>query len=123
MFANRPLSPHLQVYRLPITGLMSIGHRIAGVMLSLGLVLVTYLLYSIAAGEAAYQTMQAFMRHPVCQLIYWGFIYALSFHLCHGVRHLIWDVGKLLDRSSLTIYAVFELTASISLTLIVYFLS
>ena len=123
MFANRPLSPHLQVYRLPITGLISISHRITGVLLALGLVLFTFLLYSIAAGEAVYQSMQAFMKLPVCQLIYWGFVYALFFHLCHGVRHLVWDIGKSLDKSALTIYAVLELAASVSMTLIVFLLS
>lgn len=119
----RPLSPHLQVYRLPLTGLISITHRATGVMLSLGLMLFVYLLAAVAAGDEAYRNMQAFMAFWLGQLVYWGFIYALFFHLCHGVRHLLWDVGKTLDKTTLTGYAVVELLLSMILTVTVYFLS
>ncbi|MDD1622169.1 MAG: succinate dehydrogenase, cytochrome b556 subunit, partial [Methylococcaceae bacterium] len=88
---NRPISPHLQVYRLPITGLMSISHRIAGILLSIGLLLFVYVLFAISAGEGAFATMQSLAGFWLFKLVYWGFIYALFFHLCHGIRHLIWD--------------------------------
>ena len=117
MPVNRPLSPHLQVYRLPLTGLVSITHRVAGVLLSVGLALFVYLLYVLAAGESMYLAMQTFMAFWWSKLVYWGVIYALFFHLCHGIRHLIWDVGKTLDRASLNSYAVLELLASVALTL------
>ena len=117
---NRPLSPHLQVYRLPLTGLISISHRFTGVFLSLGLFLFLYLLYAIAVGEAGYAAMQAYMALWVFKLVYWGFVYALMFHLCHGVRHLLWDVGSTLERTDLFRYAIFELIASALLTLIVF---
>jgi len=120
MLANRPLSPHLQVYRLPLTGLLSITHRITGVLLSLGLVIVVYVLLATAMGEGAYQSMQAFMAYWLIQVIIWGFIYALFFHLCHGVRHLIWDVGKSFDRDTLTRFAVIELAVSVALTATTY---
>lgn len=123
MSANRPLSPHLQVYRLPLTGLVSITHRITGVMLSVGLLLFVYVLAAIAAGEERYLAMQSFMALWVGQLIYWGFIYALFFHLCHGIRHLIWDVGKTFDRATLTGYALVELLVAAALTLTTFFLS
>jgi succinate dehydrogenase, cytochrome b556 subunit len=122
MSTNRPLSPHLQVYRLPLTGLISITHRMTGVFLSLGLVLFVYILLALALGESTYTGMQQFMSYGLCQLIYWGFIYALFFHLCHGTRHLIWDIGKTFDRATLDKYAVFELIASLMLTLISFFL-
>ena len=122
MPVNRPLSPHLQVYRLPLTGLISITHRMTGVLLSIGLVLFVYLLFAIAAGESFYLAMQHFMAFWVFKLVYWGFIYALFFHLCHGVRHLVWDVGKTLDRTSLNQYAIFELLASLALTLATFFI-
>lgn len=122
MSVNRPLSPHLQVYRLPLTGLISITHRMTGVLLSLGLLLFVYLLFAIAYGEATYEAMQAFMALWPCQWLYWGFIYALFFHLCHGVRHLIWDIGKTFDKATLTLYAVIELLASAALTLATFFL-
>ncbi len=120
MSANRPLSPHLQVYRLPLTGLVSITHRITGVLLSAGLVLFAYLLFAIASGQDAYSNMQAFMAFGLCRLIYWGFVYALFFHLVHGVRHLIWDVGKSFERAKLARFAVYELIASAALTLLTF---
>ena len=116
MLANRPLSPHLQVYRLPLTGLISITHRITGILLSLGLVFFSLLLAAIAMGEGPYQSMQAFMAFGLCQWIYWGFIYALFFHLCHGVRHLIWDIGKSFDKDTLTMFGLVELVVSALLT-------
>ncbi|QSB02814.1 succinate dehydrogenase, cytochrome b556 subunit [Methylomonas sp. EFPC1] len=123
MSANRPLSPHLQVYRLPLTGLVSITHRMTGVFLSMGLVLFVYVLFAIAAGEGAYGAMQAFMSYWLFKLVYWGFIYALFFHLVHGIRHLIWDFCKTFERMTLDKYAVYELIASASLTLITFMVS
>ncbi len=123
MSANRPLSPHLQVYRLPLTGLVSITHRMTGVFLSMGLVLFVYVLFAIAAGEGMYTAMQAFMSFWLFKLVYWGFIYALFFHLVHGIRHLIWDVGKTFDRVTLDKFAVYELAASASLTLLTFIAS
>ncbi|MEY4210885.1 MAG: hypothetical protein RLZ92_1266 [Pseudomonadota bacterium] len=119
--ARRPLSPHLQIYRLPLTGLISISHRITGVCLSLGLVGVLYLIISIAAGEVAYQAMQVLMGFWLAKLAYWGFVLALFFHLCHGVRHLIWDAGGGFDRAILQRLAIYELLATALLTLF-YFL-
>lgn len=123
MSANRPLSPHLQVYRLPLTGIISITHRMTGVMLSMGLILFVYVLFAIAAGEGMYQAMQAFMAFWLFKLVYWGFIYALFFHLCHGTRHLIWDIGKTFERDTLNRYALLELIASAVLTLVTFLLS
>jgi succinate dehydrogenase / fumarate reductase cytochrome b subunit len=114
---NRPISPHLQAYRLPLTGIISITHRMTGVFLSVGLVAVVYLLSAIAAGADSYAAMQAIMAIWLVKLLYWGFIYALFFHLCHGVRHLIWDAGRSFDRDTLNSYALIELVASITLTL------
>lgn len=115
---NRPTSPHLQVYKLPLTGIISITHRMTGVLLSAGLIVIVYILYAVAGGSSTYSSMQAFMNLRMVQLLYWGFIYALFFHLCHGVRHLIWDAGKSFDRETLNRYALIELGCSLVLTLI-----
>lgn len=123
MSNNRPLSPHLQVYRLPLTGLVSITHRMTGVMLSMGLVLFVYVLFAIAAGETGYSAMQGFMSFWLFKLVYWGFIYALFFHLIHGIRHLIWDIGKTFDKATLDKFAVYELAAGATLTLLSFLLS
>jgi succinate dehydrogenase / fumarate reductase cytochrome b subunit len=114
---NRPTSPHLQVYRLPLTGIISITHRMTGVLLSAGLLFVVYIVSAVAGGSASYAAMQGLMSVWLIRLVYWGFIYALFFHLCHGVRHLIWDAGKSFDRDTLDRYAVIELGCSLVLTL------
>jgi len=114
---NRPISPHKQVYKLPLTGIISITHRITGVLLSVGLIFFVYIVYVVAGGSNAYAAMQAFMSLWLMKMIYWGFIYAFFFHLCHGVRHLIWDAGKSFDRDMLNLYAMIELGCSLVLTL------
>ena len=115
--SNRPTSPHLQVYRLPLTGIISITHRMTGVMLSAGLILFVAIVSSVAGGAASYATMQAVAGVWLVKLVYWGFLYALFFHLCHGVRHLIWDAGKSFDNDTLDRYAKIELGCSLGLTL------
>ena len=115
--SNRPTSPHLQVYRLPLTGIISITHRMTGVMLSAGLILFVAIVSSVAGGAASYATMQALAGVWLVKLVYWGFLYALFFHLCHGVRHLIWDTGKSFDNDTLDRYAKIELGCSLGLTL------
>ena len=117
---SRPLSPHLQVYKLPLTGLISIIHRMTGVMLSFGLIFFVYIISATASGAEAYLEMQDVMDMWLVRLIYWGFIYALFFHLCHGVRHLIWDTGKSFDLDTMNRYAIYELIASFILTLVTF---
>ena len=118
--SNRPVSPHLQVYKLPLTGVISILHRMTGVLLSVGLILIVYVLYAVAGGSNTYTAMQDFMRPILIPVIYWGFIYALFFHLCHGVRHIIWDAGKSFERDTLNRYAMIELGSSFVLTVITF---
>jgi succinate dehydrogenase / fumarate reductase, cytochrome b subunit len=113
----RPTSPHLQIYKLPLTGLVSISHRITGVLLSAGLVLVVALFCAISQGADSYVAMQNICNLGLVKLIFWGFIYALFFHLCHGVRHLVWDVGEGFEPDKLQKYAQVELAAAFALTL------
>jgi succinate dehydrogenase / fumarate reductase cytochrome b subunit len=113
---NRPTSPHLQIYQLPLTGLISISHRITGAMLSLGLLLFVVIVSALAGGAADYQAMQNLLGNWLLRLIYFGFIYALFFHLCHGVRHLLWDAGETFELETLDHYAKMELIASLLLT-------
>jgi len=121
-FKQRPLSPHLQIYKLPLTGLISISHRITGVLLCLGFPALLGMLFSISNGEAAFQSMQAFLTLPLINLLLWAFIYALLFHLCHGVRHLLWDIGLGFQPNRLQTYALYEILASLFLTGLVYLL-
>jgi succinate dehydrogenase / fumarate reductase cytochrome b subunit len=118
----RPLSPHLQVYKLPLNAVASIVHRITGVVLSVGLLLFVGSLLTISVGEDAYITMQNLMNHALGTVILWLFIYALFFHLCHGVRHLIWDAGSGFEREHMDRNVYIELIASVILTVAGFFL-
>lgn len=96
--AARPLSPHLQVYRLPLTALCSITHRICGVGLSLGTVLVAAFLLAAASGEGSYNMVMGIASSPFGQIILFLWSAALYYHMCSGIRHLIWDTGRCLEK-------------------------
>lgn len=113
-----PLSPHLQIYRLPLTALLSISHRITGVLLSAGVFIWLSLLMSLVAGSEIYEYGRGLLLSLPGRLFTWGFIFALCFHLCHGIRHLFWDIGYGLDRKQLDQLAALELFAAVALTLI-----
>ena len=90
---NRPLSPHLQVYRPQLTSVLSISHRLTGVALAVGTLLLVYWLVSAAAGPASYTTAQAVIGSWFGIVLLFGWTYALFYHLCNGIRHLFWDAG------------------------------
>ena len=90
---DRPLSPHLQVYRPQITSVLSILHRITGVALTFGTLLLTWWLVAAAYGPEEFMDAQAFLGSWFGHLILWGFLFAVFYHLGNGVRHLLWDFG------------------------------
>ena len=90
---RRPLSPHLQVYRWPISMALSIGHRISGVGLAIGTLLMTWWLLAAASGTDAFRAVQGFLGSPIGVILLLGWSAALIFHLASGIRHLIWDLG------------------------------
>lgn len=91
--SNRPLSPHLQVYRLPFIVLMSITHRITGVGLAIGTLLLTYWLAAMAAGPDAYENAQQLLGSIIGRILLVCWTLALFYHLLNGLRHLVWDAG------------------------------
>lgn len=91
---TRPLSPHLQIYRLPLLALMSVTHRATGVVLAIGSILLAYWLASAAYGPEAYATAAALIGSPIGYLVLFGFTVALYYHLFNGIRHLLWDAGR-----------------------------
>lgn len=112
----RPLSPHLQIYRWPVTMATSITHRVTGVALSVGTLLVAWWLIAAASGADAYDTFSTYARSPLGLLILFGFVWSLSFHLLNGIRHLFWDSGfgfkvKTAERMGVLIYALSLLAA------------
>ncbi len=90
---NRPLSPHLQVYKPQLTSVLSITHRATGVALAVGLIGLVYWLVSLAAGPQAYAEAQQLLGSWLGKLVLFGFSFALFYHMCNGVRHLFWDAG------------------------------
>ena len=90
---RNPTSPHLQIYRLPLTALLSITHRATGVFMSIGVLLLIWVLAALAAGPESYAPAQTFLQSWFGQLILFGLTFSLFFHFCNGIRHLFWDVG------------------------------
>jgi len=90
---ERPLSPHLQIYRLTLTMMMSVIHRATGAMLYGGTLLVAWWLIAAATGPNAYASVQWFMGSLIGMLILLGYTWALIHHMLGGLRHLIWDAG------------------------------
>jgi succinate dehydrogenase / fumarate reductase cytochrome b subunit len=91
--AKRPLSPHLQVYRPQLTSILSITHRLSGVALGVGTLLLVYWLAAAAAGPEAFESAQSFVGSFLGRLLLFGWTIGLFFHLCNGIRHLFWDIG------------------------------
>jgi succinate dehydrogenase / fumarate reductase cytochrome b subunit len=88
-----PLSPHLSVYRWPITMTLSILNRVTGVAMSVGLIILCAWLISAAAGAADYERVVSLLSTMIGKLMLIGFSFAFFFHLANGVRHLVWDLG------------------------------
>lgn len=90
---ERPLSPHLQVYRPQITSVLSITHRLTGIGLAVGALFLTYWLSSAGYGPETFERAQAVMGSWFGRLVLFGFTFSLYFHLANGIRHLAWDAG------------------------------
>ena len=99
----RPLSPHLQIYRWQLTSVLSILHRAAGIALGVGAILLVWWLGAVADGPAPYAAFQGFIGSWFGLLLLFGWSVALFYHLCNGIRHLVWDTGRGLELP--TVYA------------------
>ncbi len=91
--SQRPLSPHLQIYRPQLTMVLSITHRATGIALVVGTLVLVYWLFAVASGAEAYASAQQLLGSWFGRTVLLGFSFALFFHLCNGIRHLFWDVG------------------------------
>jgi succinate dehydrogenase / fumarate reductase cytochrome b subunit len=97
---TRPLSPHLSVYKFKYTLLSSILNRFTGVGLSVGLIALTYWLLAVAAGARAQAQAQQLLCTPVMKLFLAAMVISFCYHLVAGIRHLVWDTGRGLERST-----------------------
>lgn len=118
--AERPLSPHLQVYRLPLTAIISISHRLTGIALGGGLLLLVWWLVAAAEGRPSYETAQWFLESWVGSFILIGFAFALSFHMLGGIRHLIWTAGYGFDKATSQRASAAIVVGAIFLTVVIW---
>lgn len=100
--AQRPLSPHLQIYKPQMTSVLSILHRATGFALSLGLILFALWLYGAAYDPATLDGVYGFTGSWFGIVFLFGWSFAFYYHLANGIRHLIWDTGRMLDIESAT---------------------
>ena|ERR1700757_541276 len=116
---TRPLSPHLSVYKLRYTLVTSILHRLTGAGLSCGLLLLVYWLTAVASGARAQAHAYALLSQPLMRLLYAAWIAAYCYHLAAGIRHLVWDTGRGLERAQSQRSAWLIGIASVGLMLLV----
>ena len=114
---NRPLSPHLQVYKPQLTTFMSITHRATGIALAVGTLMLVCWVIAAATGETAFNEVQAFLGSIVGRLLLLGWSFALFYHLCNGLRHLFWDAGKGFEIETAYMTGRIVIAASILLTI------
>ena len=113
---ERPLSPHLLVYRPQITSILSILHRMTGVALAFGALVLAYWLSAAAYGPEAFERAQALLGSWFGLVLLLGWTFCLFYHLCNGIRHLLWDAGFGLDLPTLRASGWAVVMASVVLT-------
>ena len=116
--SNNPLSPHLQIYRWQISSLLSIAHRISGVINLLALVLIFFWLIVLSFGESNYELFLLIINSFFGKFILIGFTWSMTFHLLSGVRHLIWDLGYGFEIKTANISGMIVIISSLVLTII-----
>jgi len=114
---DRPLSPHLQIYQWQLTWILSILHRITGLVLGVGTLLLVWWLVATAAGPQAFAAAQDFIGSWFGRLLLFGWTLAFFFHLANGIRHLVWDAGYGLELPAVyrSGWAVVALTLALTL--------
>jgi len=116
--SKNPLSPHLQIYRWHISSLISITHRISGVINLLALILIFYWLVVLSFGESNYESFLLIVNSFFGKFILIGFTWSMSFHLLSGIRHLVWDLGYGFEIKTANISGIIVIICSLVLTII-----
>lgn len=120
--ASRPLSPFMlgQYYRFQISSFLSITHRVTGVGLAIGTLFIAAWVMSAAAGPDAYARFAWLARTPIGLLLMLGWSWALLYHLCNGIRHLVWDGGYAFEKKYVDLGGWIVVAASLVLTAVVW---
>ena len=116
--SNNPLSPHLQIYRWHVSSLLSITHRISGVINLLALILIFFWLVVLSLGENNYELFLSIINSFFGKSILIGFTWSMSFHLLSGIRHLAWDLGYGFEIKTANISGVIVIISSLVLTIL-----
>ena len=117
---ERPLSPHLTIYRWPITMTLSILHRATGVAMTAGLVVLAAWLVSAASGSGDYDQFVTLMSTLAGRLLLVGWSFAFFFHLANGIRHFVWDTGRGFEKRKASASAWFVLVTAIVATALLW---
>ena len=117
---QRPLSPHLQIYRWPLAMVISILHRITGVALAVGAVLMVVIFVSVAAGPESYKSIHSMLANNVGKTFLFLWTFALFLHLFNGIRHLVWDAGYGFEKITTRNSGIAVILASIAFTAAVW---
>ena len=120
---DRPLSPHLQIYKPQITSVLSISHRISGIFLSFGLLAMFVFVFLLAIGQDYYALWQCFSNSLIGEVILMGWVLALFFHMFNGIRHLFWDYGLGLSLSVSKWSGLFVCFATIIISILIGIIS
>jgi len=116
--SKNPLSPHLQIYRWHISSLISITHRISGVINLLALILIFFWLIVLSLGESNYELFLLIINSFFGKFILIGFTWSMSFHIFSGIRHLVWDLGYGFEIKTANISGIIVIICSLVLTII-----
>ena len=116
--SKNPLSPHLQIYRWHISSLLSITHRISGVINLLSLILIFFWLIALSLGESNYESFLLIINSFYGKFILIGFTWSMSFHLLSGIRHLAWDLGYGFEIKTANISGVIVIISSLVITIL-----
>ena len=115
----RPLSPHLQIYRWPVTMATSIIHRVTGVGLAIGSLVLAWWLLAAALGQGAYGVFMSAAGFWLGQIVIAGLTLTLVYHLLNGIRHLVWDIGYGFEVRTATMTGIVVFALSVALTALV----
>ena len=116
--SKNPLSPHLQIYRWQVSSLVSITHRISGIINLLALILIFFWLLVLSFGENNYELLLLTINSFIGKFILIGFTWSMCFHLLSGIRHLAWDLGYGFEVKTANISGVIVIISSLVLTII-----
>ena len=122
MNRQRPLSPHLQIYKPQLTSILSILHRATGVALSIGSVILVSWVVALSLGEIAYSSYSMIINNWFGKLVLFGFTFGLFYHLSNGIRHLFWDAGYGYDLKVAYTSGTLVIISSLTLTIVTWFI-